>query len=316
MKALWAFCLACGFAFSAQAGDCSKAPGSGKIVCGDPTWASLDQKLNAIYTADLARLPEPGRVPLRDGQQQWAAFVWTICGDTGGHVTEDCLIRQYIERIKQLDSAIIVAGGLKFRRTDFFKARKSLLPGETPAFDTLISAYPQIVTPMTPAQERFNKKLAAMAKDEEADFEEGGADITLDYDDIDVSEALISVNTSSSFFGHGAAHPNYSGAVIHWLRDEGRELTADDVFAKGTAWRAALRDFCFKEVKREGFIETPEDLNDLPEDPQRWLFTADALVIRFNPYEVAPYAEGMPQVTIAWSALKPYLAENAPVPPR
>ncbi len=316
MKALCGLVVACGLssASAAPSFDCSKALGPAEsAVCSDPTLAALDQKLSTAYAAAMAALPEHDRAPLREGQQQWLAFIRTICRD---RTIVYCLTNRYVERVKQLDNAVIVVGGLKFRRTDAFKARKSLLQDEAPAFDTLVSAYPQIVTPMTPAQERFNETLAALAKDEAADFEEGGADITFDYDDIEVNGALISVNTASSFYGHGAAHPMYSAAVIHWLREEGRELTAEDVFSKGTAWRAVLRDACFKAVKREGFVETPEDLNDLPEDPQRWLFSLEGLTIRFNPYEVAPYADGMPEVTISWSTLKPYLRENGPIPPR
>lgn len=314
MKALCVLVMAYGLssASAAPSFDCSKGPAE-SAVCSDPTLMALDQKVAAAYAAALAALPEHDRALLRDGQQQWLVFIRTICRD---RTVVDCLTSRYTERAKQLDNAVTFAGGLRFRRTDAFKARRSLLQDEAPAFDTLVSAYPQIVTPMTPAQERFNETLASLAKDEAADFEEGGADIAFDYDGIEVSGALISVNTSSSFYGHGAAHPMYSGAVIHWLRDEGRKLTAEDVFSKATAWRTVLRDVCFRAVKREGFVETPEDLNDMPEDPQRWLFSLAGLTIRFNPYEVAPYADGMPEITISWGTLRPYLRENAPIPTR
>lgn len=317
MKAHWILAVVYSVSSAAPAApslDCTKASGpTESAICSDPTLAALDQKLATVYAAALAELPEHDRAPLREGQRQWLVFIRIICSD---RTIVECLTNHYIERVKQLDNAVTTVGGLRFRRIDAFKARKSLLQDEAPTFDTLVSAYPQIVTPMTPAQEHFNETLAAMARDEAADFEEGGADITFDYDDIEVSGALISVNTASSFYGHGAAHSMYSGAVIHWLRDEGRKLTAEDVFFKGTAWKVVLRDACFRAVKREGFVETPEDLNDLPEDPQRWLFSPEGLTIRFNPYEVASYADGMPEVTISWSTLKPYLRENAPIPPR
>lgn len=317
MKALYVLVVACGFscASAAPSVDCSKGP-TENTICSDTTLAALDQKLVAVYATALAELPEQDRSAQREGQRQWLAFIRTICRDREDRPAIDCLTSHYSERVKQLDNAVTTVGELKFRRTDAYKARKSPLQDEVPTFDTLVSAYPQIVTPMTPSQEHFNQKLAAMAKDEAADFEEGGADVAFGYDDIDVGANLISVNTTSSFYGHGAAHPMYSGAVIHWLRSEGRELTAEDVFAKGSSWRAVLRESCFKAVKREGFIETPEDLSDLPEDPERWLFSAVGLTIRFNPYEVAPYADGMPEVTIPWGTLKPYLAATAPVAPR
>lgn len=320
MRTLCVLVAAYGIACSASAApsiNCSKVSEPiGSAICATPALAALDQRLTSAYAAILAQLPERDRALFQDAQRQWLDFVRTICSSGDDRATAGCLTDRYNERLKQIENSVKVVDGIRFRRTDIFKARKSppMDQGRGTQFDILEISYPQIAVAMTPSQERFNQKLAAMAKDEAADFDEGGADITFGFDDIDVGPTQISVNTSSRFYGHGAAHPVYSGAVIHWLRSEGRELTAEDVFAKGSAWRAVLREFCFKAVKREGFVETPEDLNDFPEDPERWLLSAEGLTIRFNPYEVAPYTDGMPEVTIPWSALKPYLAETAAIP--
>lgn len=41
--------------------------------------------------------------------------------------------------------------------------------------------------------------------------------------------------------------------------------------------------------------------------------TNDGLMFTFSPYEIAPYAAGMPEFTIPYAELKPYFTENSPL---
>ena len=49
--------------------------------------------------------------------------------------------------------------------------------------------------------------------------------------------------------------------------------------------------------------EKIETLKALVVEPAHWVFDKKGLTVTFNPYEVAPYAAGAPEVTIPWSAL-------------
>ena len=46
-------------------------------------------------------------------------------------------------------------------------------------------------------------------------------------------------------------------------------------------------------------------------DPGRWDFSAEGLIVNFNPYDVAAYAVGPVAVTVPWNAITDLLAEHA-----
>jgi hypothetical protein len=218
-----------------------------------------------------------------------------------------------------MKDAVVNTGGLIFVRADVYKARKERRePGDewpTTGWETLEVAYPQIDGAKSPSEKGFNEHFVARGKRDAEAFKERGTDYWYSYDTPTVTGALISVETVGSMYGHGAAHPLSGLSMDHWLRKESRPLQVADVFAKGSGWAKFVNDFCFKKVKREMFVDKPDDIKDITKDPARWIFDRKGLTVLFNPYEVASYAEGNQFVTIPWSALKPYLARTAPVGP-
>ncbi len=51
----------------------------------------------------------------------------------------------------------------------------------------------------------------------------------------------ISLQAETYWYGHGAAHGNYSLTFEHYLVDEDRSMTAEDLFA-GADWQKTLLD--------------------------------------------------------------------------
>ena len=308
-------------AAAAPSFDCAKAATTvEKAICGSTALSAADRKLADSYNALLGRVSEPVRAALRNAQRQWLSYVRTLCAKPMHDDTvEACLTSSYDERQKQLATAITRAGGLTFVRDSLFEARRETGEDEKEPwyqpYSTFESAWPVIDAPKGKSEEQFNKAMAGAALVSARAFKRGGTDFWFTYDDIAVTDRLISVDTTTSFYGHGAAHPNYGTAMVHWLRTEARLLNAEDVFVAGSKWKTVLRDYCFEKVKREGFVEKAEDIQDTTSNPQSWRFSKQGLTVLFNPYEVASYAEGMQQVFVPWSVLKPYLKKNAPVPP-
>jgi hypothetical protein len=117
-----------------------------------------------------------------------------------------------------------------------------------------------------------------------------------------------------TWFGHGAAHGNYSLEYLHFLRSENRELAADDLFA-GKDWQKHLADLVLAQLKADrGDLpwEIEQDwLEETVADPMRWDLSAGGLTMQFQPYEVASYAEGAVTATIPWDKLTDDLAEGA-----
>ncbi|MNL42318.1 hypothetical protein D3C87_1647690 [compost metagenome] len=126
------------------------------------------------------------------------------------------------------------------------------------------------------------------------------------------SRITLSVNTY--WYGHGAAHGNWSISYLHYLTTEERGLRADDMFA-GKEWQATLRDAAWAQLQTEHAewlqVESPADIADIVIDPARWDLSNDyGLVIQFQPYEVSAYAYGAPTITIPWEKLDAIKAET------
>jgi hypothetical protein len=127
-------------------------------------------------------------------------------------------------------------------------------------------------------------------------------------------ENRITLELWSYWFGHGAAHGNWSRTYLHYFVPEDREVAAGDVFA-GADWQQQLLAGAWAQLQVEHGpwlqIEDPEDIAETVIDPSRWSFASDyGLVIQFQPYEVAAYAYGAPTITVPWSVLEDIKAEG------
>jgi hypothetical protein len=147
------------------------------------------------------------------------------------------------------------------------------------------------------------------------DAGDGNLEDTLSgYEILSVSEKLISVSISSDRYDHGAAHGEDEQSIVNWLLPSGRDLKAEDIFDNKTSWKDALTKLCFRELHdRYGFGTQPEDLEDTPTQPERWVLREGGLTIQFDEGEVGSYADGEREVLVPWSKLKPYLLSTAPI---
>ncbi|MBL8386302.1 MAG: DUF1311 domain-containing protein [Burkholderiales bacterium] len=95
--------------------DCAKAKAEAeKLICGDPSLATLDRKLDAVYKAAAAKATGKSASQLRsmqrgwvkgrnecwkaNGQQTWMTATWTVDTASG------CIEAQYRLRISELQS--------------------------------------------------------------------------------------------------------------------------------------------------------------------------------------------------------------------
>lgn len=310
-------------ALAASSFDCAKAASvMEKAICADPALSDMDRKLDLSYRAALARLSPPAQAQVRDGQRQWLRYAATVCGrtelpkeDSRARPPAQCLVKEYGGRQVQLDSAVTMRGGRTIYYVQDFRARPSTEPGDfdgnKPGFATAEVSYPQLDRPATPSEKKLNAKLAEDAKPLLAELsgdEDSSSDIKLSA----AVPALFSFGDSSGSYAHGAAHGQYTYTSFHWLMRDGRLLKSSDIFSSQSKWQDFLRNSCFEAVKHFGKVETVKDVENTPVEPASWSFDQNGLTITFNPYEVAGYADGMPEVHIPWDKLRPYLAPTAP----
>lgn len=296
--------------------DCAKASApTEKAICASDALSAMDRKLAATYQAVLPRLSPAAQARVREGQRQWLRYIATVCntadyqGLTGAKASTACLTDKYPQRQTQLEKTVQTRGGRTFFLVTIFKARRNPVPDTQ--FSQVELSYLQMDG--AAADKALNARLAAFAVQPGKDVvPDEGRDSWSQTDLLPAPPALLSFTTIDSNYEHHAAHPMSVFTNFHWLVREGRALSEQDVFAAQAGWKQVLRQDCFNAVKHYGFIKSVKEMRGLVEKPDRWTFKKEGLSVAFQQYEVASYADGMPQVVIPWSRLKPFLARTAP----
>ncbi len=331
LAALIAFGGGAGLARAADL-DCANAVGAReKLVCADPALTAAAQKLTAAFDSALQPLSAEGREALRDGQRSWIKFTDTVCGvgaqtapaaSAAGETPTACLARYDAMRQDQLDHATVVAAGRVFTRHESFSARPV---ADSSGFVTTVIAYPQVDRPRSASERAWNKRMVREAHRPAAPHPSanGYADSWVDYQIDNATAELVSMVFTRYWYGHGAAHGISARLPSTWLWREERALRAGDVFDRRKSWQDALAQLCFdrlsleKRQKNIDYDASPATLRKLVASADRWTIERDGLGIQFQEYEIGPYVLGSPKVTIAWTALRPYLAARPPfrIPP-
>lgn len=113
----------------------------------------------------------------------------------------------------------------------------------------------------------------------------------------------------------GGAHGNYYSVGYNIYTFDGKVVTLTDILKSNSL--QALSEFCSEEIlnmfnsntlNEAGLFEDELNLSD----DQDFYIIPDALVIQFDPYEIAPYAMGSIEVELIFSKIKNILKENLP----
>ena len=311
--------------------DCAKAATSfEKAICASPELSASDETLAVAYATALGGLSKAAADEVKATQHSWLDYAARSCGDDAqpiaGTYTSDqasCLNSVFRSRISDLESSRM-QGGYRFFPIDRYLIEKDDQAAEGD-FSKLASK--QYVAVRIDGDADVARAFNAMVESMRSGYTElfkGGSD-QIDAGDVttdvainttvdSVSDYRISLVTDNYWFGHGAAHGNYGLSYNHFLVSEQRPLYASDIFS-GKDWKAKLGKLVIAQLKTR--LENgpwEESIKDIPKwsaDPTRWNFSAEGLIIQFQPYEVASYAEGAVTVTLPWSELTDLLATDA-----
>lgn len=128
--------------------------------------------------------------------------------------------------------------------------------------------------------------------------------------------------TATIFTYDGGAHGMTQSTSVTYSKDLVMRLSYDNAFSPEglKALKQALREGLKKyfEVTTDqeliGMLNGVDDPYDLPLPGGDPFITQQGLVLRYAPYEIAPYSAGMPTVTIPWtkirSLLRPIVADD------
>jgi uncharacterized protein len=308
--------------------DCTKARTPfAKAICNTPDLSKADETLAKALQTALGGLSAPARAEVSDAHDKWVKFANIACTSNAKPATRpynadgiSCLENLFSDRTEQLQNSKML-GGLRIYYVDRYAALRDPDAAETntPVATKSVST-PRIDGTDAEAQ-AFNHFIeTGTGKDIDPSIatspkpEDGSEDDSAELLVSAVTPARITLTLQSYSYGHGAAHGMPGITYIHYLRGEKRRLTAGDVFT-GKGWQQRLQELALAAVKKtEGedlMLDDPSSINDLVVDPARWDFSADGLVLQFEPYEVAPYAAGAPTVVIPWPELQNLLAPGA-----
>ena len=323
-------------AATAASFDCAKAvtPFEGAI-CADPDLSLADERLATTFATAMGGLSDAALADLRGGQRDWLAYAQRACTRTAEPMTSgsyderglSCLNDLFNGRSRVLETSRMI-DGLRIYPSTRYTALPDPYEADNPSSNWPVAQHELAVVQIDDEADfagSFNALVEAEGQAIAGGFgEEGGPESVADDASSDstntitlkeVSGNRLSLEVNTYWYGHGAAHGNYTISYRHFLKEEARWLEAGDIFA-GKAWQKKLLDLVIAAAQAEhGDALWPDSLGDLTEvvtDPARWdLSNPYGLIVQFQPYEISAYAYGAPTARVSWDALAPLLAEDA-----
>lgn len=323
-------------AVQAASFDCAKASTPfEKAICASDGLSAADERLAKSYATAIGGLSEKALAGVREDQRAWLDFAQQSCSPdakpltTGsyGENAQQCLLNLFNGRSSVLESSRMINGMRFYPRAHYAAMPDPNAEDEEDApwavaqhelsYVQLDSEEPFAVAFNTFVEAEANKLSDIAGGDgSEQDVESDASSDTSNSIEVkEVGGNQISLDVTTYWYGHGAAHGNYGLTYLHYLREEDRALEAKDIFT-GKRWQAALLDLTVEALKDEHgenlMLDDTSYIADAVTDPSRWdLSDPYALILQFQPYEVSAYAYGAPTARVSWEKLQPYLSETA-----
>jgi hypothetical protein len=128
----------------------------------------------------------------------------------------------------------------------------------------------------------------------------------------DVISLLFGVGT----FVEGAAHSQSNSLVLNYDLKAGKVLQLSDLFKADSDYLKVISDYCIRSLKKREVSDDRWRQNGAGPNPgnyKSWNLVRGGLLISFDAYQVASYADGPQEVFIPFGALKEILKPDGPV---
>lgn len=216
-----------------------------------------------------------------------------------------------------LEQRRLSLGGYKLSNSERKEENKSPryelttnLPQLTGGDPAQVARFNQLVVDATAADVSEFKRDSAEMKQagQRADEKEDAPGHTLEIDHSVVSSTPEYVSILLTTFSYlGGAHPNTKTVAINWDLRRGSKLELADLFTPGANYLPLLSDYCRRELKK---LKVGDDewidrgAGPALENYKSWNITPQGLMITFDAYQVASYAEGPQEVIVPYSILR------------
>lgn len=300
--------------------DCGKASDVvERAICNNDKLAKADRELASLYGGLVGTLSAAAKDHLLEDQVHWIESRSKACTGETEAVTR-CLGVRYDARIATLkamgEAPYPFVSEQTLLRTGKVKATRYEIDAAYPRFDGTTADFASV-----------NQAFAAAAQ-------EGAKTATPEKDVPDRESTWTyqqtfalhrpgpnSVSVATTFYAFtGGAHG--SSGVTATLVDlrTGRKVPPFGVFLPNAPWKRTITEMARADLKRQfvgrpGFDDLlePGSFAKLMKDPDRYLFKEDALVLLFNPYDVAAYVMGAYTVTIPFAKLADLIRPDGPL---
>jgi len=305
--------------------DCSKAKQPAEtLICGVAALSKLDGQMGEVYRKNLSELSPPAAQQYKDGQRDWLIYWPVLCAQEGGKLdpkseeTLQCAKAEYAARIATLKTQKRTVDNLLAFPVSHYRVLKS-----TAGIDFFRNAHHSesrmaidVEAASTEQKElahALNHWLGASpietSNTNGEDETTSDTEIQLSFRDAS-SPLILSAQQTGFLMGHGAAHPLSTASQRHFNLLSKRPLRSDDIF-QGKEWEDGLTRLAEKALKKQlgdnYSVDKFESLKALAIAPEHCAFDKKGLTLTFNPYEVAPYVAGAPEVTLPWGSLSGWL---------
>jgi hypothetical protein len=174
----------------------------------------------------------------------------------------------------------------------------------------LLVRYPELNNmPDKSIQERLNNELKEYFIGEHAESEQEEdmyiEDITVNFS-VDESQDILIVQMDAYVYPIGAAHGQPYKQNLHINTHSGNLYFLEDIFKAGSDYQKRLTDLINVKIKedneKEDLIYSVESIDGISFE-QNFIAQKDALIIYFQPYEIAAYTAGFPTFKIPYEQI-------------
>lgn len=305
-------------------------------ICDNPDLSAADERLAKTFATAIGGLSKSALSDLRGSQRGWLDYARRACTRTAEPMTKgrydeqgvSCLVDLFAARSQVLESSRMI-DGLRLYPIARYAAWPDPAEAGNPQSYWAVARH-ELAMVQIDADTGYAHALNDLVRAEGTHISgafapQEGAEAAEDDTSSDTTNTIlveevagdnrITLLVNTYWYGHGAAHGNYSISYRHYLKQQGRFLEARDLFA-GDGWQQALLDLAVEAARAEHgdnlMLDDTSYIAEAVVDPSRWnLSDPYGLVIQFQPYEISSYAYGAPTARVSWAALEPYMTENA-----
>ena len=190
------------------------------------------------------------------------------------------------------------------------------------------AVYPEISGVESAAASKFNSRIKNLTTELVNSYKKDVADFTaediknlpagisedVNYETILATNELISLILDNSEY-LGGAHGSQVSTTVNYDLKNNRELELEDVFEPNSDYLKTISEYSIADLKKRLGESSDADwigngAGAKAENYRSWNLTKKGLMITFDAYQVASYADGPQTVIIPYSKLKPILRKD------